>query len=192
MLAITKKVGLKKYLDLEAKAKIKHLFIDGEIVEMAGASAEHNIIAANILFYIKMLSKQADKKYYVMGSDMKIYIEAFHQVRYPDVLVVSEKLEYYQGNNNLLINPLMIVEVLSPGTKAFDSGTKFEEYKSIPSLKEYVLVSQTMPYVTSYFRQADGLWNIKTVRGLETSVELKSIQSSIPLSDFYEDIVFEQ
>lgn len=107
-------------------------------------------------------------------------------------LVVAEKPEYLTDAETVLTNPLLIVEVLSPGTEEFDRGTKFEEYKSIPSFQEYVLISQKQPYVTAYFRKSATLWQIETVTDAEATVDFRSGGCALALKDMYEDVNFDQ
>ncbi|MEN0045601.1 MAG: Uma2 family endonuclease [Bacteroidota bacterium] len=181
---------LEEYLVFEAKSEVKHEFINGKIVEMPGADSTHNILATNIAYCIKLAAKKDVKSYPIMGSDMKIYIEDIDQVRYPDAVVVCEELIYHDNNQMLLINPLLIIEVLSPSTQEFDRTTKFEQYKHLPSFKEYLLVHQERPLVSTYFREEEDLWRIRSTRGLEESCTLKSIDIELALADVYEHIEF--
>ncbi|MEM8528957.1 MAG: Uma2 family endonuclease [Bacteroidota bacterium] len=183
---------LEEYLAFEAKSEVKHEFINGKIVEMPGATGPHNIIASNLMTCIKIALKAKEATHIVMGSDMKIYIEDIDQVRYPDAVVVCEELIYHGNNKMLLINPLLIIEVLSPSTEEFDRTTKFEQYKQLPSFKEYLLVHQERPLVSTYFREEEDLWRIRSTRGLEESCTLKSIDIELALKDVYEHIGFEE
>jgi Uma2 family endonuclease len=186
-----KRFTFQEYLDFERASSEKHEFIDGKILKMAGGTGNHGIIAANIVAELKFALKQKDKKYFVLGSDLKIRIEAINQARYPDALVICEELEYYDNRKDVILNPLLIVEVLSPGTQKYDRGAKFDEYKTIPSFIEYVLVSQKMPYVSTYFREEEDLWRIKTTMNKKASVYLKSIEAELNLEDIYDGVNFE-
>lgn len=185
---------LEEYLAFEANAEDKHEFVNGKIIEMPGATSPHNLIATNILTCIKIALKAKETTYFVMGSDMKIYIESLDQVRYPDAVVVCEELVHYGDSKMLLVNPLLIVEILSPSTEKFDRETKFEEYKNLPSFKEYFLIHQERPMVTTYLREKEeeDLWRIRSTTGLDQSCALKSIDIELALSDIYEHIEFEE
>ncbi len=180
-----------EYLDFERQSSIKHEFINGKIVEMAGGTGNHGIIAANMVAELKFSLKEKEKQYFVLGSDLKIRIEAVNEARYLDALVICEKLEYYDNRKDVILNPLLIVEVLSPGTQKYDRSTKFDEYKTISSFKEYVLISQKMPYVSTYYREEEDLWRIKTTMNKQASVYLRSIDVEISLDDIYDGVQFE-
>jgi Uma2 family endonuclease len=184
------KYTLSDYFELEEAAEEKHEFLNGKIVDMPGGTGPHNLISANMITALKIALKPKQSTFLVMGSDMKIVIEAFNRVRYPDAVVVSEYLDYYGGRQDVITNPLLIVEVLSDGTEKVDRGPKFEEYKTLPSFKEYVLISQQLPYITTYFREEDDLWRIRSISDLGGSVFLRSLDCTLSLSDIYEHIDF--
>lgn len=104
---------------------------------------------------------------------------------------INGNIEYYDNRKDVILNPLLIVAVLSPGTEKYDRGTKFDEYKTIPSFKEYVLISQKMPYVSTYFKEDTELWRIKTTMNKEATVYLRSIDLEISLKDIYDGLQFE-
>jgi Uma2 family endonuclease len=180
-----------EYLALEERSEVKHEFINGKIIEMPGASAPHNLIAISMVTALKIALKNNPKKHFVMGSDIKIRIEPINQTRYPDAVVICDKLEFYKKRTDVITNPLLIVEVLSRSTEDFDPTLKFEEYKFLPSFQEYVLIHQDRPFVTTYFREAEELWRVHTTIGTTESIDLKSIDCQIALANIYEDIVFE-
>ncbi|MDX1941310.1 MAG: Uma2 family endonuclease [Saprospiraceae bacterium] len=180
-----------EYLALEERAEGKHEFVNGKIIEMSGASAPHNLIAMSIGSALKVALRGREKKHFVMGSDMKIRIEAINQTRYPDALVICDKLEFYKKRTDVITNPLLIVEVLSRSTEDFDRTLKFEEYKFLPSFKEYVLIHQDRPFVTTYFREEEELWRVHTTMGTTENIYFKSIDCQLNMADIYEDIVFE-
>lgn len=183
---------LEEYLVFEARSEGKHEFINGKIVEIPGATGPHNVIANNILFYTRYALKQKQSSYILLGSDMKIYIKDLDQARYPDAVVVCDELIYHEDSSKmLLINPLLIIEVLSPSTQEFDRTTKFEEYKYLPSFQEYLLVHQERPLVSTYFQEEEDLWRIRSTKGLKETVALKSIDIELALKDIYEHIEFE-
>ena len=179
-----------EYLYREERSKSKHEYVNGKIIPMPGASVPHNLITVNVITALKSFLKKGEKKYFVMGSDIKIGIQAFTHFRYPDAVVVCEEIKYYGSRTDVIINPLLIVEVLSTGTESVDRGVKFDDYKTLSSFKEYVLISQEKPYVSTYFREEEDLWRTKVVEDLEASVNLRSIGCEIALTDIYDQIEF--
>ncbi len=135
--------------------------------------------------------KALEKNYYVRSGQQAIYLPKLNFSLYPDVVVVSETPQYYDKNEVLLINPLLIVEVLSRGTRKYDRIAKFEEYKSLDSFKEYILIDQKKCHVQTRFREEPDLWREKDYETIDSSVFLKSLQVSIPLLDVYDNIQFE-
>ena len=121
----------------------------------------------------------------IFNSDLKVHIEATNRTFYPDVTVACESPVYSKKDLNALTNPILIVEVLSETTADFDRGLKFSHYRRLPSLREYVLISQGEPVVDTYFRTESGLWEIHTITGLEGKVELKSIGCTLKMEDIY-------
>jgi Uma2 family endonuclease len=181
---------LEEYLVREERASNKHEFHNGKIIRMPGGKAKHSEISTNITHAIKLNIKGLEKKYRVYNSDLKIYIEADNKALYPDALVICEAPQYWQGREDLITNPLVIVEVASNSTKNYDRGDKFMSYRKLDSFREYVLVSQDEPFVEVFFRQEKNTWNISQAKGLEESVFLHELGINISLSDIYENIEF--
>ena len=125
----------------------------------------------------------------VYNSDQKIYIEAANVVVYPDALVICEKPIFWNGREDLIVNPLVVVEVLSESTRRYDKGDKFLLYKQAPTLREYVTVEQKKPLVESWFRLEKNTWDNSFQTDISQSFELRSIGVSISLSDIYENII---
>ena len=161
-----------------------------KIVRMAGAKARHNQIAANLTGALKYALRPLPRKFIVYNSDQKVYVESENVGVYPDALVVCEEPQFWQGREDLIVNPLLIVEVLSRSTASFDKSGKFLLYEQLPSFREYVLVEQNYPRVESWFRTTEHSWD-KTVQG-ETDgfIELRSVEVSIPLTEVYEHVAF--
>lgn len=170
-----------EYLTLEDAARHKSEWIGGEIRAMAGGSESHNLIAANTVRALGNLL--APKGCRVYGSDMKVHTEGGANV-YPDACVVCGPRVFYKGRTSIITNPLIIVEVLSPSTQDADRGEKWTEYQSVPSLQEYLLLSQDQPEAWLYTRDGDG-WRFRTVRGLAESVGLPSVGVTLAFSDVY-------
>jgi Uma2 family endonuclease len=182
--------SLEEYLVREERALHKHEFHNGKIIRMPGGKAKHSEISTNITHAIKLNIKNLEKKYRVYNSDLKIYVEAEHKALYPDALVICEAPKYWNGREDLITNPLLIVEVASNSTKNYDRGDKFMSYRKLDSFKEYVLISQDNPIVEVFFQEKLNTWNISKSQGLDSNIFLQSIGINISLSDIYENIDF--
>lgn len=177
------------YLVLEESAQEKHEYYNGKIITMPGGTLNHNLIAANVLLSIKLALRQLNKKCLVLGSDMKIRISEENLFVYPDAVVICNQPIFYKDRKDVIINPLVIIEVLSKSTEAYDRGTKFDYYRTLPSFQEYVLLSQNKPRASVYHRESVDTWRIINVK--EGAIHLQSIGCDILLEDIYEDIVFD-
>lgn len=181
---------IEEYLQLESRSLEKLEFDNGKIIEMSGADPVHNMIAVRIMAELVFALDEKDKEYFVLNSDQKIQIPDYNQFVYPDAVVICEKIEYYPGSN-AIVNPLLVVEVLSPGTESYDRSGKFIKYKSIPSFMEYVLVRQDKPWVSAFYRQETHLWADTISKGLESNIYLKSIDCTLDLKKIYRGVKFE-
>jgi Uma2 family endonuclease len=179
---------LEEYLRREEKSLERHEYYDGKIIRVPMAKGPHNIIGANTITALNIALKSAPKKYIVFNSNQKIYLPPLNFGLYPDALVVCEKPLYWDDNEVLLINPILIVEVLSKSTSAYDRGDKFSEYKTLSSFKEYVLIEQNNCSVESRFREEPDLWRETVVTDPNGHILLKSIGCSLSLADVYENI----
>lgn len=178
-----------EYLRTEARTGEKHEFYNGKLKRMAGGSIPHNRIVRNILTELDGFLRQSDQ-FEVFGSDQKIYLPDYHYYLYPHAVVVSEAPVIAEEMAQAIINPLLIVEVLSPSSEVYDRGLKFAEYRSLPSFKEYVLVRQDAPHVISFFREAPDLWREAEVRGLDAAADLKSVGLPLALQSIYRKVEF--
>jgi len=170
---------VEEYLALEEYALERHEYDNGKIIQMPGGSNIHAEIALNIGSCLKIRAKQDNpRKFKVYGSDLKIGIEAVNAIVYPDVIVVVEKPEFFHEKRQVITNPIVIIEVLSQSTQKYDRTEKFEKYKTIPSLKEYLLVSQDEAAVSNWQRQAKNHWEKTKSEGKEKEI--------------YDDIYFEK
>ena len=142
-----------QYLELERQAETKSEYFAGEIFAMAGASPEHNLISGNA--FGVLWSQLRDRPCTAYGSDMKVRSTQEHYA-YPDVTVVCGEAQFGGEEREVLLNPTLIVEVLSPSTEAWDRGGKFEQYRQRESLQEYLLIAQDRPHVERYARQSNG------------------------------------
>ena len=176
-----------QYLALERQAETKSEYFAGEIFAMAGASREHSLISSNVLG--DLWSQLREGPCTVYNSDMKVRSTQEH-FAYPDVTVVCGEAQFGGEEREVLLNPTLIVEVLSPSTEAWDRGGKFEQYRQRESLQEYVLIAQDRPHVERYARQADGQWLLTEVNGLEAVLALPSIGGELALAEVYRKVTF--
>ena len=178
-----------EYLAIERRAEYKSEYYDGEMFALAGASEKHNLITLNIVSTIHAALKEKPCKAY--ASDMRVRVPVVGLYTYPDIAVVCGKAEFDDAIKDTLLNPVLIIEVLSESTEAYDRGKKFEYYRMIPSLREYVLVAQDRRCVEVFTRE-DFRW-IFTEAGRERDyVELSSIGWTLLLPDVYSKVEFEE
>ncbi len=172
-----------QYLALEDMSETKHEYYDGKIYDFAGGSPDHNLIAANLI--IALGQQLANTPCRVFGSDMRVLVEASELYTYPDVAVVCAKLEYDARSKITITNPLILVEVLSPSTRAYDREDKLNFYKQIPSLREVILVESERPQAEVFRRAARGKWVRENYDGLDAVIVLKAARATIPLRQVY-------
>jgi len=183
-------LSLAQYLTQEEHAKEKHNYINGNLLKVPGGTSVHNLIAARILIELGYVLDKKDKAYYIFNSDMKIHIPEFNHVVYPDAVVVCEKIELYPGRQDILVNPLLVIEVLSTSTSMYDRTTKFWGYKSIPAFKEYILIYQDQPWIESFHRIKTDQWENEVVKGLDSHLNCRSIDCEISLNGIYRGVTF--
>lgn len=182
---------LEEYLRREERSRERNEYYDGIIVPLPSAKGPHNIITANTIVALGNALQTLDKDYTLFTNSQKVYLPALNFGLYPDALVISEKPVYWDDNEVLLINPLVIVEVLSRSTRTYDRGEKFSEYKTLPTFREYVLIEQTKYMVETRFREEPDLWREKTYTNTNDRIMLRSIGCSISLADIYRKIRFD-
>ena len=185
------KLTVEEYLAIEREAEYKSEYYRGEMFAMAGGTGKHSILAARM---IRLLGNRlVGRGCETYTSDMKVQIEPGGLHTYPDVSVVCGKPEYTDDVEDVLVNPKLIVEVLSKSTEAQDRGSKFQEYKKIASLEEYVLVSKTKALVERFGRRPGAEWTqYAEARGMKAIIELQSLGIAIPLEEIYSEIMFEE
>lgn len=172
-----------EYLVIERKAEYKSEYFAGEMFAMAGASKRHNLIVSNM---IRILGTQLlDSNCNVYNSDMRVKIEKFDKYTYPDVVIAGEEERFEDEYEDTLFNPLVIVEVLSDSTEAYDRGKKFEYYQSIPFFVEYLLVTQATYRIEQYIRQDDREWTYSAFYNEDDNIQLKMIECHLILKDVY-------
>ncbi len=177
-----------EYLEIERRSEVKHELVDGTMVAMAGASPVHVLIVTNIVAALG--SQLKDRECTAYASDLRVKIQKSGRFTYPDVSVVGGRIELGTEQQDILLNPRVIVEVLSESTKNYDRGEKFEQYRSIPSFTEYLLVAQDRHHVEHYVRQKDGRWLLAETDSLADSVVLESIDCRLTLAEIYAKVRF--
>jgi Uma2 family endonuclease len=177
-----------EYLELEEKADYKNEYCDGKIVLMTGGTINHNKIAGN--FYARLNLALSDEDYDVYIGDVKLWIPKYRQFTYPDVMVVRGRPICYGSNTTTVMNPLLIVEVLSKSTKNYDLGDKFIYYRSIPEFQEYILIDQTKCHAMQYAKNPDGKWLLSEQESEEAVFELSSVEFQVNLKDIYKKVDF--
>jgi Uma2 family endonuclease len=177
-----------EYLAREREAETKSEYYDGETFAMAGGSEEHSLIVVNMC--TALLLQLTEGSYTVYDSDMRVQVDEAGPYAYPDVSVVCGEAEFADEEKDNLLNPTVIVEVLSPATEAWDRGGKFERYQQRASLREYVLIAQDRPRVERYARQGDEEWLLTVAVGLERALSLPSIECELRLAEVYRKVTF--
>jgi Uma2 family endonuclease len=171
-----------EYLAMEQAADYKSEYYNGEIFAMSGGTADHSQIAGQ---FITALNQRLDPKpCRVFTSDMRLLVQRNGLYTYPDAMVVCGKIQFAEQRKDTLTNPLVLVEVLSESTRDYDRGTKFNFYRQIPTLQEYVLVESERAHVEVYRRTGE-LWAVEMLDGLDAVVRLASVECEIPLTQIY-------
>lgn len=183
------KVTLEEYLEIEQTTQIKHEYHDGTIYAMSGGTIEHGLISGNTFGEIKFALRKKGSDCKAINSEVKLHIQSLNKYVYPDVMVICGEMETADNESNAIVNPTVIVEVLSKSTESYDRGDKFFIYRQIDSLKEYILIDQYKAQVEVYQRQSD-LWKIQRVTGIDNQFEIASLGISVNLKDIYENVHF--
>lgn len=174
-----------EYLALERSASIKSEFHDGQIFAMTGASREHNLISVNISRELSQQLKTRPCEAYV--NNLRVKAAKARSYHYPDIAVVCGKPEFEAVHVDTLLNPTLLIEVLSDSTEDYDRGGKFAHYRKIESLREYLLVMQDQPAIERYVRQGD-VWILSEVVGLAATLSLESIDCWLSLREVYLEV----
>jgi len=189
VLAATKRYTASEYLALEDKAEFKNEFINGEIIPMAGASANHNKIALNFCRLFPLVV--GDQNYEIFMSDMRLWMPEYNRYTYPDVMVVAGEPVFVDQKQMEVTNPSLIVEILSSSTQTYDHDSKFRQYRSIPTFQEYILVYQNGYEVDHYVKESEDRWFLMPYKGEESVIKLVSMQIEIRLKDLYKRVKFD-
>ena len=182
-------VTLDEYLAAERLSESRSEYLDGVVYALTGASVNHIQIVGNLT--IELGTQLRARACRVLPLDLKVQLPDSRKFFYPDVTVVCGELQFHDKRRDIILNPLLVIEVLSDSTEAFDRGAKFQAYQTLDSLKEYILVAQDRPVVEQYVRQADGKWIYTAAVGLESSLTLPSVECSLNLSAVYDKVDFD-
>ena len=177
------------YLEQEVRSDVRHEYRNGEIIPMTGGTPNHNQILLNLAAELNFGLKR--QPYRVFAADQRLWIPEPKIYTYPDVMVVQGELVYQQGRRDTIMNPLVIVEVLSKSTQNYDRGDKFVAYRTIPSFQEYWLVDQYTYHVERYVKTADKQWLFQEYDAADATVALQSCELTIALHDLYDKVEFE-
>ncbi|NJL89127.1 MAG: Uma2 family endonuclease [Coleofasciculaceae cyanobacterium SM2_1_6] len=184
-------ISLDEYRAIAETAEERLEYRHGEIFIMPGGTASHSAITCNLIIYLGFLLRDTDFRLY--NSDMRIWIPKFQCGTYADVFVIQGEPEFNAQRHDEILNPLLIVEVLSASTQGYDRGEKFRKYRSLPSLAEYLLISQSEPYIEHYSRsnmqpEQRDIWQLTISDRLDQKIILPSLSIEVPLPEIYRRI----
>ena len=188
----TRSYTLAEFLRREEKSEELHEYYNGIITKLPIARGPHNLIITNVGAALKYNSKAQGKNYLVYSGQQMVYLPTLNHGVYPDVLVVTDTPLYWDNNEVLLINPILIVEVLSKSTKSYDRKSKFAEYKTLDSFQEYILIDQNKCYIETYFKEKPNSWQGTDYMDINSTIYLRSLDCSIDMADIYENIAFKK
>lgn len=180
---------LEEYFALELAAEEKYEYFDGEVFAMSGASPEHEEVIGNLYTILRQRARQKGCRVFLSG--LRVKVPNMPPYRYPDLTALCDAPRYERiGGVDALVNPSLIVEVLSPSTEAYDRGDKFTHYKSIESFTEYLLIAQHRPHATRFVKQANNLWTQEEFNDLGDTLRLITLDCELSLRDLYEGVEF--
>ena len=178
-----------EYLEQERRAEFKHEYVDGEIFAMSGASRRHSLIVTNI---VRELGQQLKGKgCEVHSNDLRLRIPPGRAFLYPDVMAICGEVQLADEHNDTVLNPILIIEVLSPSTRNYDQGGKFEMYRKLPSLREYLTISQHEQRIEHHRRIENNRWELLEVDDPSAVLQLQSISCALPLAEIYDKVAWE-
>jgi len=179
-----------EYLALERSSlDIKHEFFDGDVFAMVGAGINHNRININLAGELRNRFKADNSPCEVLSNDMRVKIE--NNYTYPDIVIFCGDAQFEDNKFDTLTNPVIIIEILSDSTEAFDRGDKFTYYRAISALKEYILVSQKKYHVEQYIRSDNGKWEYRSYESPDQMLNMESVNCDVLLSEIYLNVNFE-
>ncbi len=177
-----------EYLRIERTAEFKSEFFDGEMFAMAGGTPQHSLIETNLA--AEFNNRLRSHSCVLYNADLRIKVQTTGLCTYPDLSVVCGDLQFAEGTDDTVVNPTLLAEVLSDSTEAYDRGKRFEHYRQIATLQEYLLVSQKEPRIEQFSRQNDGRWLSNEAVGLDASLELPSLRIVLSLAEVFAKVKF--
>ncbi len=181
---------VEEYFAIEESSTIRHEYYRGRILAMAGGTYDHALIITNASGELRTLLKGGTCD--VIAIELRLAADPDSHYTYPDVLVICGEPVFQQGRKHTVMNPVVIIEVLSPSTEAVDRGRKFADYRKLPTLREYVMISQYEPRVEVYRLGLAGQWTLFEYFGLDMKVQFESLGVELPMSEIYRRVNFEQ
>jgi Uma2 family endonuclease len=175
-----------QYLEIERKAEVKSEYYNGEMFAVAGGSERHGVIISNIVGELRQQLKGRPRR--VVSSDLRLRVLPSGLYTYPDVMVVCGESQYDDDQKDTLLNPIVLVEVLSPSTRDYDIGRKFQFYRGLASVRDYITVAQDRPYIVQWTREKDKRGALSEFNDLSESVQLTSIDCVLKLSEVYDKV----
>lgn len=190
MQTLSQRYTLADYRSLEESAVERHEYHNGVIIAMTGGTIEHSAISGNLYSLLKDALRKT--RFKPFNSDLRVWIPQYQRGVYPDVMVIEGEPQFNDDRRDEVINPKLVVEVLSRSTEAHDRGNKFMYYRSIPEFSEYVLVNQYRPWIERYTKAENNDWLMRSYSGLEASIELATVNIDLSLADVYEDVALDE
>ncbi|MCC5630993.1 Uma2 family endonuclease [Nostoc sphaeroides CHAB 2801] len=178
-----------EYLELEEAADYKSEYIDGEIIPMAGGTVNHNQIALNLSTELNFAFKK--QNYRVFMGDVRLWITQKRTYTYPDVMILADEPEFFNNRKDIILNPQIIVEVLSKSTKGYDREDKFQAYRTISTFQEYLLIDQTQIHVDQFSKTGKKQWALREYDEEDEAIALVTVPFEISLQDLYNKVKFE-
>jgi len=182
-----RRYSLEEYRAIAEISTEKCEYHDGEIITMTGGTIQHSRICGNIFYLLKFLLR--DTKFEPINSDLRLWIPEYSRGVYPDAMVFDGLIQLNDDRQDEVLNPILIVEVLSPSTEEYDRTDKFRMYRSIPSFCEYLLIRQNKVFVEHYSKRSQG-WNYSDFDSLDQSISLDSVNLELAIAEIYRDIIF--
>lgn len=180
------KISIEEYLAMENASMEKHEYYQGEIIAMSGKKVPHNMITGNLFF--ALWQKLKGKKFKLFGSDLRIHIQSNTLFTYPDISIICGEILTLNNDDYNVLNPAVIVEVLSKSTKNYDRGEKFKLYRDIPTLKEYILVDSETIHIEVFRLNENNHWELEEYDSLENFLFIKAIDEKIAVSEIYQGV----
>ncbi len=179
---VERRYNLDEYRAIARKAEGRNEYRDGEIVPIPGGTLNHSRIGGNVFAFLKFIKR--DTQFEPINSDLRLWIPDYRRGLYPDVMVFEGEPQLNSDRTDEVLNPILIVEVLSPSTADYDRESKFRMYRSIKSFREYLLIEQDEPFIERYSKQTQG-WLLSDFNDLERSIPLESVGIELAIAEIY-------